>query len=33
VLLPILALLWKFNISEDLNSLLRKAGAQLRQML
>ncbi len=33
VLLPILVLLWKLNISEDVNSLLRKAGAQLRQML
>lgn len=33
VLIPAVVLLWKFNISEDVNSLLRKAGAQLRQML
>jgi len=33
VLVPVLVLLWKLNISEDVNSLLRKAGAQLRQML
>ena len=33
VLVPVLVLLWKLNISEDVNSLLRKAGAQIRQML
>ncbi|MFZ9754815.1 MAG: hypothetical protein ACO3DK_02135, partial [Bacteroidia bacterium] len=33
VVVPLLLILYRFNISEDVNSLLQKAQARIRQML